>query len=70
MSEFVRRYRKFFVAAAAGLAALIAALSDGSVSGDEIVVIISAILGPLGVAWIPNAPQKTTTTRGTATPPL
>jgi hypothetical protein len=70
MNTFVRRYRKFFVAAAAGLASLIAALADGNVSGDEIVVIVAAILGPLGVAGIPNAPEKTTTTRGTATPPL
>lgn len=59
MNSFVKRYRKFFVAAAAGLAVLATALSDGNVDGGEVIQIVAAVLGPLGVAWIPNAPDFT-----------
>lgn len=64
MNSFVRRYRKFIIAAAAGVAVLATALADGKVDGTEIYQIVAAVLGALGVAVIPNAPkQGSNTTR-------
>lgn len=64
MSDFIRRYRKFLVAAIAGLAVLVTALADGKVDSHEWYLIIVAVLGPAGVGIIPNdPPQDPNTTR-------
>ena len=52
--DFVKRYRKFFIAAAAGAAVLATALADDSIDAAEVIQIAAAILGPFGVAMIPN----------------
>lgn len=58
LTAWMARYRKFIMAAAAGLAILAAALSDGKVDGAEWVAVIGAVLGPFGVVLTPNAPKK------------
>lgn len=52
----LKRYAKFFVAAAAALAVLATALADGTITGDEWRAVGAAVLGALGVRQIPNAP--------------
>lgn len=52
-------YSKFIAAFAAGMTVLASALSDGKISGAEIVEIIAAILGPIGVFAASNSNGST-----------
>lgn len=50
----MQKYNKFWVALGAALAVTGAALSDGALSGSEIVQIIAAFAGSLGVYQAKN----------------
>lgn len=53
------RYAKFAIAAlAAGLTAVAAAITDGSISPQEWVAIVLAAVGALGVYLVPNSPVE------------
>lgn len=52
--QFVQYARKFLVALTAALAILAVALSDGVVTQSEIIQIVLAFLGSLGVYSIKN----------------
>lgn len=51
------RYRKAFVAGAAGLALVATAVADDRVTSNEWWQIIGAILAVFGIWIVPNAPQ-------------
>lgn len=52
----MKRYAKALVVVAAVLAAIAKALSDGSVSAEDITVIVGAVVTALGVFFVPNKP--------------
>lgn len=52
------RYRKAFVAAAAGLALVASAVADDRITSDEWWQIGGAILAVFGIWRIPNAPNE------------
>lgn len=53
----MKRYSKFFIAAAMGLTVLAVAVGDGVITSPEVFEIMAAILGPLGVYLVPNKPS-------------
>jgi hypothetical protein len=65
---FVKRYRKFILAAIAGLVVLLTALADDNVTTAEWWQIAAAVLGPLGVVLVPNEPKRPTPTQPLRTP--
>lgn len=60
----VSRYLKAIAAAvAAGAASLVTALDDGTVTAQEGVVALVAVLAACGVTWaVPNKPAPSTST--------
>jgi len=50
-------YLKFFVAAVAALGVIAAAVSDGTVTGEEIAAILSAVGGAGAVFGVKNTPR-------------
>lgn len=55
--DFIAYARKFLVALTAALGVLAVALSDGTVSTAEIIQIVIAFAGALGVYGVSNAKQ-------------
>ena len=57
MNDLIKRYRKFLIAAAAGLASIVAVTADGEFSQNDAFVVVAAVGGALGVRRVPNKPD-------------
>lgn len=53
----VAQYRKLIAAVGAGIVVFAAVIADGSINVDEYWQLAAAVLGPLGVWRVANAPK-------------